>query len=208
MIRDQFLVGSSRMAVVVLAAASVIGCQALKEALPTKPTEPTPAPSQAPVAIPVILPAPQPTPTPVLGAPAPAPTPAPGSTPAPAPPPSGGSCSLPPSNFPDAGCSMQSSSFLGAVDQAITKVTQQQPSLFEFNLKTCENCYLVKDQSAFVSAVMRNLSNAGYCSTYDGEELGVKNSNSFNEQFDILVSSGHIRRGGGSYRSTCSPSWF
>jgi hypothetical protein len=55
---------------------------------------------------------------------------------------------------------------------------------------------------------MRNLSNAGYCSTYDGEELGVKNSNSFNEQFDILVSSGHIRRGGGSYRSTCSPSWF
>ena len=47
---------------------------------------------------------------------------------------------------------MQSSSFLGAVDKAITKVTQQQPSLFDFNLKTCENCYLVKDQSAFVAA--------------------------------------------------------
>ena len=103
---------------------------------------------------------------------------------------------------------MQSSNFLGAVDAAITKVTQQQPNLFDFNRKSCENCYIVNDQNAFVSAVIKNLNAAGYCATYDGEELAVKNSNSYNEQFDILVSSGHIRRGPGSYRSTCSPSWF
>jgi hypothetical protein len=103
---------------------------------------------------------------------------------------------------------MQSPSFLGAVDKAITQLTEQQPSIFDFNQKTCENCFHVKNEEAFVNGVIKNLNAAGYCAYYDGEELAVKNSNSFNEQYDILVSSGHIRRGAGSYRSTCNPSWF
>jgi len=199
---------ADRVAVVALLTISFSGCQALKDALPTKPTEPTPAPTQSPLAIPVVMP--EPKPTPILGAPGPAPTPtpAPGSDPTPAPPPSGGSCKLPPSSNPNAPCSMQSPSFLGAVDKAITQVVDQQPSLFDMNQKTCENCYHVRNEDAFVSAVMKNLNAAGYCTYYDGEELAVKNSNSFNDQYDILVSSGHIRRGAGSYRSTCNPSWF
>jgi hypothetical protein len=200
---------ADRTAVVALLTLSLSGCQALKEVLPTKPTEPTPAPTQSPLAIPVVMPEPKPTPT--LGAPAPnpTPTPAPGSDPTPAPaPPSGGSCRLAPSGTPDAPCSMQSPSFLGAVDKAMTQVVEQQPSLFDMNQKTCENCYHVRDEAAFVSAVIKNLNAAGYCAYYDGEELAVKNSNSFNDQYDILVSSGHIRRGAGSYRSTCNPSWF
>jgi hypothetical protein len=210
MIHGPLRAAASRMACVVVVAASFIGCQALKDALPTKPSEPAPAPSQAPVSIPVILPTPAPTPTPVLGGPtSPTPTPAPGSTPAPTPaPPSGGTCGLPASNHPDAPCSMQSSSFLGAVDSAITKVIEQKPNMFDFSRKNCENCPMVNDQDGFVSALIKQLNSAGYCAKYDGEELAVKNSNSFNEQFDILVSSGHVRRGPGSYRSTCSPSWF
>ncbi len=212
MVHGRLWAGASRMACVVLFAAGISGCQALKDAIPTKPSEPTPAPSQSPIAIPVILPTPAPTPTPVLGGPtSPSPTPAPGSTPAPnptAPPPSGGSCGLPASNNPDAPCSMQSSNFLGAVDKAITQVTEKQPNLFDWSRKNCENCPMVNDQNAFVTAVIKQLNSAGYCATYDGEELAVKNSNSYNEQFDILVSSGHVRRGPGSYRSTCYPSWF
>jgi hypothetical protein len=198
-------VWAGRAAVVALISISLSGCQALKDVLPTKPSEqPRPEPSQAPVTVPVVLGAPAPSPTPT-------PAPAPEQTPAPNPPPntpSGGSCSLPPSNNPEAGCSMQSPNFLGAVDKAITRVTEQHPSLFDFNQKTCENCYYVLDQDAFVAGVIKNLNGAGYCAKYDGEELAVKNSNSFNEQYDILVSSGHIRRGAGSYRSTCNPSWF
>lgn len=203
-----------RLAVVGLLAISLAGCQALKDALPTKSTEPSPAPSQAPVAIPVVLP--QPTPTPSLGGPTPTPTPTPGTNPAPAPtptpssgaPPSGGSCSLPPSNSPDAPCSMQTPAFLNTVDKAITQLAQQQPSIFDLNNKLCENCYYVRDQAAYVAGVIKNLNAAGVCAYYDGEELAVKTSNSFNEQYDILLSSGYIRRGGGSYRSTCTPSWF
>jgi hypothetical protein len=48
----------------------------------------------------------------------------------------------------------------------------------------------------------------GYCATNDGEELAVKNSNSFNDQYDIINSEGFVRRGAGSYRSTCYPAWF
>ena len=204
---------TERLAVVGLLATGLAGCQALKDALPTKPSDPKPAPSQSPVAIPVVLP--QPTPTPSLGGPAPTPTPTPSSTPGPSPtptpssaPPSAGSCNLPPSSFPDAGCSIQSPAFLGPVDKAITLLTQQQPSIFDFNNNRCENCYYVKNEAAYVAGVIKNLTAAGLCALYDGEELAVKNSNSFNEQYDILISSGHIRRGGGSYRSTCSPSWF
>jgi hypothetical protein len=202
-------VWAGRVAVVALISVGLAGCQALKDVLPTKSSDPRPEPSQAPVSVPVVVPV-------VLGGPAPTPSPAPSSTPAPnatpTPPPSTptptGSCSLPPSNNPDAGCSMQSPNFLNAVDKAITNVTVQQPSLFDFTTFTCTNCYYVRDQDAFVAAVVANLTAAGYCALYDGEELAVKNSNSYNEQFDILVASGYIRRGEGSYRSTCNPSWF
>jgi len=179
-------------------AALLVGCNTLREKL--MPTEPTPAeatPAPAPVAVPVILTT--------------APTPAPTATPAPtpeAPPPSGGSCALPPSNNPNAPCSMQSTSFLGQVDKAITQVTQQQPNIFDFNNKVCENCYYVKNEGKFTAAVIANLNAMGLCAHYDGEELAVKNSNSFNEQFDILLYTGHARRGAGSYRATCNPSWF
>ena len=191
-----FVVGS--------AAAVFVGCNALREKLtPTEPTPPEATPTPAPIAIPVILtPAPTPAPT---ATPAPRPTPTP--TPE-APPPSGGSCALPPSNNPNAPCSMQSTSFLGKVDKAITQVTEQQPTLFDVNNKVCENCYYVKNPGKFTSAVIANLNAMGLCAHYDGEELAVKNSNSFNDQYDILLSSGHVRRGAGSYRATCQPSWF
>jgi hypothetical protein len=103
---------------------------------------------------------------------------------------------------------MQSSSFLGQVDKAIAQVILQQPNWFDFNNKVCENCYYVKNEGKFTAAVIANLNAVGLCAYYDGEELAVKNSNSFNEQFDILLYSGHVRRGAGSYRSTCNPSWF
>ena len=185
------------------AAAVFVGCQALREQLtPTEPTPAEPTPAPAPLTIPVILTAPPP-------APKPTPTPAPNPTPTPdSPPPTGGNCGLPPSNNPNPSCSMQSSSLLGKVDKAITQVTQQQPGIFDVNNKVCENCYYVKNPGKFTSAVVANLNAMGLCAQYDGEELAVKASNSSSEQFDILLSSGHIRRGAGSYRLTCQPSWF
>jgi hypothetical protein len=103
---------------------------------------------------------------------------------------------------------MQSARFYSDVDSALTLVTQQQPSNFGATTTTCQNCFYVKDVNAYISGVIKNLNAAGYCARWDGEELGVKDTNSFNEQYDILLSSGHMRRGEGSYRATCNPAWF
>lgn len=195
--------GGVSLFVLCSAAAAFVGCDTLRERL--IPTEPTPeaTPVALPLAIPVILmtaPTPAPTATPP---PTPTPTPTPDS-----PEPTVGSCSLPPSNASNPSCSMDSSALLGQVDKAITQVTQQHPGIFDFNSKICENCYYVKNEGKFTSAVVANLSAMGLCAEYDGEELAVKASNSYSEQFDILVASGYIRRGTGSYRLTCRPSWF
>ena len=48
----------------------------------------------------------------------------------------------------------------------------------------------------------------GYCAFYDGEELAIKNTNDFSEQYDISTSQGYVRQGDGSYRATCWPAWF
>ena len=48
----------------------------------------------------------------------------------------------------------------------------------------------------------------GYCAAHDGEEIGVKNDNRFNEQYQIMTSFGYSRWGRASYRATCLPPWF
>jgi len=213
----------SRTSWVMIAAAVVllVGCHTITEEAPTEPTEVTEEPTLAAITIPVILPASNPTPAP---GPAPAdPTPTPGSTPSPGTipipeasptptpeppaPPSGGSCSLPPGD-PNASCSRSSETFLGDVEDAIDRVVERNPDLFDLDDKICNNCYRILDHSAYVDAVAAQMRNMGYCVYYDGEELAVKNTNSFNDQYDISTSRGFIRRGVGAYRTTCWPAWF
>jgi len=183
----------------------VLGCHAIEEQLPTQAT-PTPAPTLAPLAIPVILPKAAPTPTPT---PKPTPNPNPTPTPTPAPPPpSGSSCNLPASNPASPRCTDESALLYGAVDTALTRATQNRPDFFDFNNKKCENCYFVKNVSGYVAEVQRLLSAQGVCSYYDGEELAAKRVNDYSEQYDILLASGHMRRGVGSYRGICRPAWF
>ncbi len=205
--------GRSRFLPVLLLpiAALMVGCQAIQDLLPTQPT-PSPTPSWAPIAIRVVpatgTPTPSPTPTPTgspTPAPSPTPTPAPTPTPTPAP---DLSCGLPASSPSNPTCTDESAQLLGSVDSAITRATQTHPQYFDFNDKKCDNCYLVLNIDGYINEVRRGLSAEGLCSDWDGEELGVKESNGYSEQYDILLASGHIRRGGGSYRGICRPAIF
>ena len=180
-------------------AVALVACHAIQE---ETPTEPTTTVTPTPLAIPVILATPKPTPTPAA---TPAPTPSPTPTPAT---PAGGTCSLPASNPASPKCTDEAAKLLWAVENAITEVTKSRPDIFDFDDKKCDNCYYVKNVGAYVSEVQKALSAQGVCSHWDGEELAVKNTNNFSEQFDILLASGHMRRGVGSYRGTCRPSWF
>ena len=48
----------------------------------------------------------------------------------------------------------------------------------------------------------------GYCSRFDGEEIVAKKENSFSEHYDVFLGEGFVRRGEGTYRSTCYPAAF
>jgi len=178
-------------------AVALVACHAIKEELPT---EPTTVVTPAPLAIPVILATPKPTPTPAT-TPAPSPTPTPST-------PTGGTCSLPASNPASPKCTDETAKLLGEVDAALTAATKSRPDLFDFDNKKCENCYYVKNVSAYLTQVVKQLNALGVCAQYDGEEMAVKDSNSYSEQYDILLASGHMRRGAGSYRGICRPALF
>src|SRR5450432_3180431 len=184
-------------------------CHTITEELPTSTTKtPTSAPAPIPVIvvpIPVLTPTPAPAATPTPAAPAPG-----NPTPAPPAPPSGSTCGLGPGNGSGNNCPLEHPSFLSDVEAALDQVTSQHPELF--NLKDtrggCDNCYFIKNTDAYWAAVTAAVQARGLCATNDGEELAVKNTNSFNDQYDIVTGDGYIRRQLGSYRSTCHPAWF
>jgi hypothetical protein len=135
---------------------------------------------------------------------APAPTPSPAATPRVM------GCGLPPGGGSGADCPQQAPSFMSEVEQAIDLAIHEHPEMINTRrARGCANCYQVLDTHNFPEEVARNLEKRGYCTAYDGEELAVKNSNRFNDQYDILLAEGYLRRETtGAYRVTCYPAWF
>jgi hypothetical protein len=190
----------------VLIGLSFVACHTITEELPQDQAPPV-NPVAAPLAPPIII-IPVPSVTPVPAAPAP-------NDPAPAPGGGGGggggggTCPLPAGSFNE-NCSMQAQTFLSRVEAAIDEVVRTDPQAFNLQRTRggCGNCYQVVNPTLYVNRVAQAITKNGVCGYYDGEELGVKSSNAFNDQFDILTSDMFIRRQGGSYRSTCRPAWF
>lgn len=145
-------------------------------------------------------------PTPVEPVPSPTPVPTPTPTP-PHTPGSGQGCSAPAGTFNE-NCFRTSPTYLGEVDAAINRVVQNSPHLFNFDDQRGTNGFFVRNPDEYHRQVVQELRNAGLCAVKDANEIGVKQVNDFNDQFHILISSNHIRRGEASYRSTCYPAWF
>lgn len=105
----------------------------------------------------------------------------------------------------DARCSRQNAAkFQSQVDGAISKVIAEHGEIFENG----PGGIRIRNFGAYIVYLLKNLEDAGLCSGYDGEEVQVKNSNDFNEQFDVSSSSGYVRMGDPAYRSTCMPAAF
>jgi hypothetical protein len=108
----------------------------------------------------------------------------------------------------DTSCNRTSAAFLTEVDAAIDKLVADRPEIFDTRDLAGPREYKVRDIDAYYEGVAQNLRAQGFCAGFDLQELQVKNSNSFNDQYDIMISQGYVRRGSGSYRSTCSPAAF
>jgi hypothetical protein len=133
-------------------------------------------------------------------------TPAP--TPTPTPAPVGFTCPLP--ALPDLRneCPKLQPELYEFVENAIQKTILENPQLFDFNDDRGGGAYRVLDRDRYIKSVVANVHAQGICAREEIEEIQVKNSNAFNEQYNIWVSSGHVRHGPRSYITTCFPAQF
>ena len=110
---------------------------------------------------------------------------------------------LPPATGTERGCRPEPSDFLRLVTDAVSAA--QGATVVDPDSK--ETYALVQNgriqsPNAYLKLIVDTLDRQGLCAVYDGEELNVRNSSGYNEQFDVITSSG------GSwikYMSTCTP---
>jgi hypothetical protein len=106
-------------------------------------------------------------------------------------------------------CPRTSPSFLNEVDAAINRVVARHPEWFNLDDQRGREGYLVINSDDFYTHVVGELGAAGLCARVDGgQEIAVKSDNNSSDQYHIMLSSRHIRRGDASYRATCYPAWF
>lgn len=102
-----------------------------------------------------------------------------------------------------AGCRQEASDFLRAVTDAVSNAANS--SAIDVDTKETYPILLngvLQSPNAYLKLIIDALDRQGICAVYDGEELNIRNTNAYNEMFDVITSSG------GSwvkYQSTCSP---
>jgi hypothetical protein len=138
---------------------------------------------------------------------APPESPPPSERPPDPPPLASGGCGLPPSG-PWQRCPYQLPQFAFDVNEAIAQVENEVPELFDFEDSQGGLSFRVLDPVRYHEEVVARLEGMGFCAVWDGEEVGLKNTNDFNEQYQVMTSLRYVRWGGGAYRSTCYPAWF
>ena len=122
---------------------------------------------------------------------------------------------------PPAGCPLPSSReiacgrepqgrYYGDVEAAIAQIQKDKPELFDHSdWAPGTDWPAVKNIDAYFQGVVDIMVKKGYCARHDGEELPLKrDSNTFNEQYDIDYQDKYIRTGSGIYRSSCYPAAF
>ena len=125
-------------------------------------------------------------------------------------------CSLGPGN-PNADCDQTSPRLLEQVEAAMNRLVASRPDIFDLSNEYSPGtgAYKVVNQSAYMNGLVAELQRAGLCAEVDVfapngsmDVIFVKDSNDSSEEFDVLLGSGHMRRGSGSYVSTCTPAFF
>ncbi len=129
--------------------------------------------------------------TPVVTA---SPTPTPAPTPEP---PLSASCARLGPGDPAAKCGNGRETFLPEVEDAIQTLQSEHAGIFNGNE--------IVNLGAYYVGIIKILDGQGLCAYFDGEELGVKNSNDFSDVFKLHTSRGLLRTGPKSYLGTCQP---
>ncbi len=101
-------------------------------------------------------------------------------------------------------CDMSGPFFQADVEQAIAELQREQPSVFEDS----PGGVVIVSPGRFYVGIINKLDKKGICAGFDSEELQVKTSNTFNDQYALRTSRGFLRFGPSIYRATCYPAAF
>jgi hypothetical protein len=101
-------------------------------------------------------------------------------------------------------CSRDRPTFLGEIDTALDQLVREQANLFQNG----EDGLRVVSYGKFYVAFLEKLDAQGICAAFDGEEVALKTSDSFNDQYHMVTSKMILRRGESSYRASCYPASF
>src|SRR5262245_7734928 len=75
-------------------------------------------------------------------------------------------------------CSRESPNFMGDVDAVLNELIRERANLFE----NTGGGLRVRSTGQFYVAFLQKLDARGICAQFDGEEVGLKNSDAFNDQ--------------------------
>jgi hypothetical protein len=130
----------------------------------------------------------------------PTPTPAP---PTPAPP-VGFVCPLGPSSNPSDYCPKLKGKMGDVVNTALDRTLVKHPELFNFDDMKGGNPKVL-DRQKYHEAVKLELEAQGVCTRIEKEEIAIKDTNEYNEQWNIWTSDAYVMR---KYVTTCIPAWW
>jgi len=90
------------------------------------------------------------------------------------------------------------------MNTAIDQVLIKRPELFDFNDMAGGNPKVL-DRQKYHEAVKLELEAQGVCTVIEKEEMAIKMTNEYNEQWNIWSSDGYVRR---KIVTTCIPAWW
>src|SRR5688572_21494721 len=117
----------------------------------------------------------RPTPPAVVATPAPTPAPTPV-------PPASLGCGAPPVANPALDCPRTSGSYQHIVTEALRRLAEQSPELFDFGDRRGSLGFYIKDHPAYYAGVLAHIRAQGACAVFDGEEIALKMNNEFSDQ--------------------------
>ena len=137
--------------------------------------------------------------------PTPSPTPSANPAPTPTPTPAAFVCPLPESSNPTENCEVGTPKLSEAVNMSIDTLMVKFPSIFNLNDLSGGNPKVV-NPIRYHEELTNELGRTwGVCTKLGMEEISIKYSNDYSEDWNVITSGNYVRR---RYRLTCTPSWF
>jgi hypothetical protein len=109
----------------------------------------------------------------------------------------------------DTTCTRRNGEFEPEVNAAIDRLAGRHPEYFDTSVNPGTGEWRVLRARDYLDGVVAELERVRFCAETDEvAAVALKNGGQFSETYDILLPTGHVRRGNRAYQETCSPPSF